>query len=105
MTIKQMQDRKAWLNLRKEGLGGTDAAVIMGMSKFKTLHRLWAEKTGRFQPEELSNDEAVHFGAVLEEVVAEEFTIRTGKKVKKHGLLRSMEHPWMLASVDRILIG
>ena len=71
MTIKQMQDRKAWLNLRKEGLGGTDAAVIMGMSKFKTLHRLWAEKTGRFQPEELSNDEAVHFGAVLEEVVAE----------------------------------
>ena len=105
MTVKQMQDREAWLKLRNEGIGGTDAAVIMGMSRFKTLHRLWAEKTGRFQPEDNADNEAVHFGAVLEEVVADEFTLRTGNKVKKQGLLRSLEHPWMLASVDRVLVG
>ena len=105
MTVKQMQDREAWLKLRNEGLGGTDAAVIMGMSRFKTLHRLWAEKTGRFRQDDVSDDEAVHFGALLEEVVADEFTRRTGKKVKKQGLLRSLEHPWMQASVDRVLVG
>lgn len=105
MTAKQMQDREAWLKVRNNGIGGTDASVIMGMSRFKTLHRLWAEKTGRFTPESLDDNEAVHFGALLEEVVADEFSLRTGKKVKRHGLLQSLEHPWMLASVDRLVVG
>ena len=100
-----MQDREAWLKVRNNGIGGTDASVIMGMSRFKTLHRLWAEKTGRFTPESLDDNEAVHFGALLEEVVADEFSLRTGKKVKRHGLLQSLEHPWMLASVDRLVVG
>ena len=105
MTAKQMQDREAWLKVRNNGIGGTDASVIMGMSRFQTLHRLWAEKTGRFTPESLDDNEAVHFGALLEEVVADEFSLRTGKKVKRHGLLQSLEHPWMLASVDRLVVG
>ena len=105
MTAKQMEDRAAWLKARAEGIGGTDASIIMGMSRFKTLHRLWAEKTGRYEPEDLADNEAVHFGAVIEEIVAQEFTLRTGKKVRKQGLLRSLEHPWMLASVDRMLVG
>lgn len=105
MTVKMMQDREAWLKQRNKGIGGTDASIIMGMSRFKTLHRLWAEKTGRFQAEDISDNEAVHFGSILEEVVAEEFVRRTGKKVKKQGLLRSLEHSWMLASVDRVLVG
>ena len=47
MTVKQMQDHNAWLDMRKQGIGGSDAGAIMGLNAYKSPYELWLEKTVR----------------------------------------------------------
>ena len=105
MTVEQMQDRDAWLKARNQGIGGSDASIILGMNPWKSPFALWMEKTGQAEPEDLSDNERVYWGNVLEDIVAKEFTLRTGKKVRRCGLMQDEEHPWLLASVDRLVVG
>jgi putative phage-type endonuclease len=105
MTVEQMQDRQAWLKLRNSGLGGSDAAIIAGISKWKSPLKLWAEKTGALEPDDLSNNIRVKLGQMLEPVVADWFCEETGKQVRRRGMMQSCDYPWMLASVDREVVG
>lgn len=105
MTVEQMADRPAWLAQRNKGIGGSDAASIVGLSPWKSTFSLWLEKTGQVEPEDLSDNEYVYWGTVLEEVVAQEFTKRTGKEVRRRGLLQHDNIPYLLASVDRMVVG
>lgn len=105
MTAKDLENRQNWLDVRKTGIGGSDAAVLMGLSHWKTLPRLWMEKTGRVESFDISDSDVVYWGTVLEQVVADEFAKRTNFKLKKTGMYRSIRYPWMLASVDRMIIG
>lgn len=105
MTVEQMADRAAWLKQRRNGIGGSDAASIVGLNPWKSAFRLWLEKTGQAEPEDLSDNEYVYWGTVLEEVVAQEFTRRTGKEVRRRGLLQHDTIPYLLASVDRMVVG
>jgi putative phage-type endonuclease len=94
-----------WLELRQLGVGGSDAAAVLGLSPYKTNFALWEEKTGLRAPEDLSDNEAVHWGNVLEEPVAQEFARRTGRKVRRvNAMLRHPEHPFMLANIDREIV-
>jgi putative phage-type endonuclease len=68
---------------RKTFIGGTDIAVIMGLSPYKTPYKLWAEKTGLIEQDDLSNVEAVQLGIELEEFVAKKFEKVTGLKVRR----------------------
>lgn len=90
-----------WLEYRKTGMGGSDASVVCGISRYKSLVELWMEKTGQLPPQEAG--EAAYWGTMLESVVREEFTKRTGIEVGKPSvILQSEEHPFMLANVDGI---
>jgi putative phage-type endonuclease len=63
--------------------------------------KLWAIKTGRIFPDDLSDNEAVYWGNLLESTVIEELQRRTGRDIEPSGtLVQSQEHPWMLATVD-----
>ena len=96
--------REEWLRYRQQGLGGSDAAVIMGVNPWSSLMDLWLEKTGQFS-EDIDN-EAMYWGRKLEEVVAQEFAVRTGKKVqRRNAILQHDEYPFMLANVDRLVVG
>ncbi|AKG05549.1 hypothetical protein AAV35_012850 [Salimicrobium jeotgali] len=98
-------EHKEWLESRKKGIGGSDAASIAGFNKWKSPVVVYMEKVGEIESES-SNAEAAHFGNVLEEVVAKEFTLRTGMKVRKrNAVLQHPEHEWMLANVDRLIVG
>jgi putative phage-type endonuclease len=98
-------DRFGWLQARNEGLGGSDSAVVLGLSKFKSPFELWLEKTGQVEIQEIDND-FIHFGNVLEDVVAQEFTRRTEKKVKRQNkMFQHDQHDFMLANVDRLVVG
>ncbi len=97
--------REKWLEIRRGSIGGSDAAAVMGISPWKSPYTLWLEKTGQLPEEDLSDRESVHFGNVLEEVVAREFCQREGKKVKRCGLYRSKEFPFLTASFDRLIVG
>lgn len=92
---------------RKSGIGGSDSAAACGIpGAFKTRLELWEEKTGRAPPADLSGIAAVHFGNVLENVVCEEFTRRTGLALRRSNqLLRHPRHPFMIASLDRNVVG
>lgn len=105
MSVEQMEkDRDAWLKLRNTGIGGSDAAIIVGLSHWRSPFQLWALKTGQVVEDEIDND-FLHFGRVLEQVVADEFELRTGKKVRRCGMLQNNTYPWLLASVDRLVVG
>lgn len=94
------------LQKRKEGLGGSDVAAAIGLSPYKTPVDLWLEKTGQREPDDLSDNERVHFGNVLEDVVAAEFSRRTGLQVRRDNrTLFHPEHGYLLAHIDRAVVG
>lgn len=96
--------RYEWLQNRKKGIGGSDASAILGFNPWKSPFELYIDKTSD-QVEEINN-EAIHWGNVLEDVVAEEFTRRTGKKVRRRNhMFRHKEHDFMIANIDRDVVG
>ncbi|WCK53870.1 YqaJ viral recombinase family protein [Aneurinibacillus sp. Ricciae_BoGa-3] len=97
-------DRQSWLEIRKGGIGGSDAAAIAGLSKYKSPVVVYLEKTGQLKQDEPG--EAAYWGNVLEDIVAKEFSSRTGLKVKRrNAVLQHPEYPFMLANVDRLIVG
>jgi len=92
--------RDEWLAIRAQGIGSSDAAAAIGLSSYKCSLSLWLEKTGRQQPEDLSNKEAVVWGTVLEPVLAKMYAERTGRKVRRvNAVLQHPEYPFMLANL------
>lgn len=97
-------DRQEWLEWRRKGIGGSDVAAIAGLSPWKSPVAVWLEKTGQVESKE--SGEAAYWGTVLEDVVAREFSIRTGLKIRRrNAILQHPEHSWMLANVDRFIVG
>lgn len=90
-----------WLEWRKKGIGGSDASIVCGISRYKSPVELWMDKTDQIQSSEAG--EAAYWGTLLESVVRTEFSKRTGIEVQcVNQLLQSEEHPFMLANLDGI---
>ena len=99
-------DRQAWLAIRQRGIGSSDAAAAVGLSPYKSPLTLWLEKTGRQLPEDVSGKEAVVWGTVLEPVLARVYAERTGRRVRRvNAVLQHPEHTFMLANLDREVVG
>lgn len=93
-----------WLRLRKSGIGGSDAGAICGVNPYSSAMKVFRDKTSEVV-EELDN-EAVRIGHDLEDYVAKRFMEATGLKVRKSNYVyRSVEHPFMIADVDRLVVG
>jgi len=91
---------------RHKYIGGSDIAKIMGLSRWGTPLSLWAEKTGKISAKDLSNVEAVELGQDLEEFVANKFTQRTGKAVRRSPkVYQHPDYPYMVAHIDRLVTG
>lgn len=93
-----------WLALRRTGIGGSDAGAIMGVSPYKGAFTVWADKMGKLPP--IEDNEAIRQGRDLEDYVARRFAEASGLRVRhEYSMLRSVEHPCMLADIDRRIIG
>lgn len=104
VSTKNMS-RQEWLKLRQTGIGGSDAGTILGINKWKSPIQLYFEKTQPELKQEIDN-EYIYWGNVLEDVVAKEFTERTGKKVRKvNKMFRHPKYNFMLANIDRAVVG
>lgn len=91
---------------RRKYIGGSDIAVVMGMSRWKTPLKLWLEKTGQAEPDDLSQVEAVQLGSELEEFVAQKFAKESGKQVRKQSKMYvHKDYPFMAAHIDRLITG
>jgi putative phage-type endonuclease len=78
------------LESRKRGAGGSEAAVVLGLSKFKTGRQLYHEKRGEIEVEYFEND-VQRWGRLLEGAVRQEYSERTGRVVRQP--LDTLWHP------------
>ena len=93
-----------WLELRHRFIGGSDAATVVGLNPYSSRVALYLDKKGMSSPKEES--EAMRLGTDLEDYVAQRFTEKTGKKVRRdrHMYLHP-EYPFLGADVDRRVVG
>ena len=97
-------DRQEFLERRKQGIGGSDVAAVLGVSKWKTPYQLWLDKTSDTVEEKQSD--ILHFGQVLEQVVADEYARRNNAKVlRRNQMYRLTAHPELIANIDRYVVG
>ncbi|MCM1128212.1 MAG: YqaJ viral recombinase family protein, partial [Lachnospiraceae bacterium] len=96
--------REAWLRMRKKGIGGSDAGAVCGLNPYISPMKVYQDKTS----EEITDidNEPMRQGRDLEEYVAKRFMEETGLKVRRSNkMYQSREHPFMLADVDRLVVG
>ena len=96
--------REEWLRLRKSGIGGSDAGTICGLNPYSSPMKVYQDKVSETISDE--DNESMRQGRDLEEYVARRFMEATGLKVRRSNMMyRSEEHPFMLADVDRLVVG
>jgi putative phage-type endonuclease len=91
------QNTPEWRRWRRQGIGASDAPVIMGETAFKTPRTLWSIKTGRMP--EASAGPAARRGRQLECQARRAYERRTGIQVEPLCLVHQ-EFEWMRASLD-----
>ena len=91
------QNTPAWHRWRRQGIGASDAPVIMGETAFKTPRTLWSIKTGHMQ--EGSAGPAARRGRELERFARRAYERQTGIQVEPLCLVHE-EFEWMRASLD-----
>lgn len=93
-----------WLELRKRGIGGSDAGAVCGLNPYSSPMKVFRDKTGQCTEE--TDNEAIRQGHDLEDYVARRFTEATGKKVRRSNFMYCHEkYPFMIADVDRLVVG
>lgn len=93
-----------WLKYRKLGIGGSDAGAICGLNPYASPMSVYYDKI-REDTEGFDN-ESMRQGRDLEDYVARRFMEATGKKVRRcNAMYQSEENPFMLANVDRLVVG
>lgn len=96
--------REEWLEIRQNGIGGSDAGAILGLNRWKTPFEVYLSKVEPIQEDKQS--ESAYWGTILEDIVAKEFERQTGKRVRRNNrTMISKEYPFMLANVDREVVG
>ncbi len=125
--------KEKWLKARKEGIGGSDAASVLGLNPYKSSMRVYMDKISTnhvgnklkdiYEDESIRDiykhesikdkleiDKEVNYkmelGNKLKNFIANEFVLKTGKKVRSiNGILKNDKYPFALANIDRAVIG
>lgn len=104
MISTAQMPRQEWLELRRTGIGGSDAAAIVGLSAWATPYTVYLDKLGLLPEKE--DTEAMRQGRDLEEYVARRFTEYSGKKVRRcNYMIRNPRYPFALADIDFRIVG
>ena len=102
LVSTENMSKQDWLQWRNKGIGGSDASIICGINKYKSPVELWMEKTGMAGPVEAG--EAAYWGTMIEPLIRDEFTRRTGLRVSiEKSMFQHPNYPFMLANVDGII--
>lgn len=102
-----------WLECRRHGadgsipytLGGSDIAVVLGISPWRSPYELYMIKKGRMQEPEKTNQHQLAMGHLLEPVVADCYAMMTGNTViNDTWMYQNTDHPYLLCDLDRVVI-
>jgi putative phage-type endonuclease len=95
-------DRAGWLKWRKAGIGGSDAAAIMGLDPWKSPLDIYIDKTTDTIDE--STNLILERGLALEPLVAERYARETGRKLRRQPGRIHPEHDFIRCSIDRQIL-
>lgn len=110
-TTKGMSHEQ-WLDVRKQGIGSSDAAAACGLNPHMSMLELWMIKTGRIKTASdllpQNNYSPLYWGHQLEPLIAHYYQHKTGHKVRKVNAV--LQHPdpdkhFMLANLDYSVVG
>ncbi len=99
--------REEWLKERKTGIGGSDAATILGKNPYKNNVELWEEKTGKREAPDISTKDYVEYGTKAEDLLRELFKLDFPKYEVRHDentIVKHPKYPFLFASLDGTLI-
>ena len=99
--------REEWLEARKNGIGGSDAATILGLNPYKTTIQLWEEKTGKREAEDISEKPYVKYGTEAEDLLRQLFALDFPQYEVRHEentIIKHPKYPFLFASLDGKLI-
>ena len=102
MRIKP-KDHESWILNRRNGIGSSDAAAIVGASNWKTARDLWMEKTGQKEPKNISDNEYIQKGVRLEPAIREVYKALHPNYIvtcHKYDMLYQAERPFLYATLD-----
>ena len=99
LTADQVRERVAYI-------GGSDAAGVLGLSRWTTPLQVWAEKTGEIEPKDLSGLLPIEVGNELEDLVCKLWSKRTGKKLRRVNETQvHANYPFIRCNIDRRVVG
>ena len=103
MRTIECATRDAWLEERRNGIGASDAPVVLRLSKWSNPVELWQEKLGLLPPREPTQQ--MEWGTRLEPLIRQTFAEKSGVNVHywgAHTICVHDKHPWMRASLDGV---
>lgn len=102
-----LKNKDEWRAHRRIGIGGSDAACILGLNPWKSNVRLWEEKTGLIEPEDISDSPLVSYGTNAEEFLRNLFRLDFPDYCvgyEENNSFENDKYPWALASLDGWLL-
>ena len=98
-NVKAMSHEE-WLEMRKNSIGGSEVASVVGLSRWKTPFEVWGEKTGLVKSKN-EQTEAMKWGTILEPVIRKEFAVRNGfDVVEAKYVFAHKDYGFMTANID-----
>lgn len=103
MVLYDPKSREEWLRCRLNGIGGSEAASIVGKNSYKSNVELWREKTGQAKSQSIINNKAVDYGVQAESALRSLFMLDfPGYEVKynQFRMYANDEHKFIFATLD-----
>lgn len=103
VEMKTFASRDEWLKNRSGGIGGSEISAVVGLNPYMSSTQLWEIKTGRAEPEDISDKPYVQFGQQAEDHLRALFALDfPGMKVEyqENNSFTNDRYPWAKASLD-----
>lgn len=101
-TVKMPHEE--WLARRRNSIGGSDSAAVVGLNAYVSPYSLWAEKSGKIPG--FAGNLATEVGTYMEEFVAQKFAAESGKKVRRFNkIIYNPDYPFAHVNIDRDVVG
>jgi putative phage-type endonuclease len=102
LIIPKPADRQQWLAERRKGIGGSDSAAAVGLSKWTTRLELFLDKRGELEKHETPQ---MRWGTALEQPIRQEYCNQTGAEVLiPDAIYQHPDHKFALVNLDGIVI-
>lgn len=105
LCYKHFKNREDWLKGREKypGIGASEAAAVVGISRWMTTDELWKLKTGQKQPKNIDDNEYVRYGTAAEDPIRQLFVLKHEEyqlTYRPYDFLFQKERPWLRCTLD-----